>query len=131
MANIDRPTTLDRPSGKKKNAANNRLKWCPTNSCTKSTDDDKNIEMDSLSGSQGNTNTSRANRSPISHENTVKETDNIANNCENIIQFDKHGEAMISKELYKTISKKFFYLDHLLFYFFRRVIFLVCTPLVC
>ena len=117
-----RPTTLDRPSGKKKNAANNCLKRCPTNSCTKSTDEDKNIEMDSLSGLQGNTNTSRANRSSISHENTVKEN-NIANNCENIIKFDKHGEAMISKELYKTISKKFFYLDHLLFYFFRRVIF--------
>ncbi len=39
------------------------------------------------------------------------------------IEFDKHGEAMISTKLYKKIRKKILHLDHILFYFFRRVIF--------
>jgi hypothetical protein len=40
-----------------------------------------------------------------------------------IIKFDKHGEAMISKELYEKVSNEILPLQHLLFYFFRRVIF--------
>ena len=40
----------------------------------------------------------------------------------NIIKFDKYGEAMISKEVYKTISKRVLHLDRLLFYFVRRVL---------
>ena len=46
-----------------------------------------------------------------------------ANNRKNIIKFDKHGEAIISKKLYKTISQTISHLDRLLFYFFRRVLF--------
>ena len=41
------------------------------------------------------------------------------------MKFDKHGEAMISKELYEKVSKEILPLEHLLFYFFRRVIFVV------
>ena len=41
----------------------------------------------------------------------------------NIIKFDEKGEAMISKELYKTIRKKVLNLNHLLFQLFRRMIF--------
>ena len=41
----------------------------------------------------------------------------------NIIKFDEHGEALISKELYELISDKVLRLDQLLFYFFRRVAF--------
>ena len=40
-----------------------------------------------------------------------------------IIKFDKHGEALISKELYEKVSNEILPLQHLLFYFFRRVIF--------
>jgi hypothetical protein len=40
-----------------------------------------------------------------------------------IIKFDKHGEAVMSRELYEKIKKEILSLDHLLFYFFRRVIF--------
>ena len=40
-----------------------------------------------------------------------------------VIKFNKHGEAMISIELYKKIEKEILRLDHLLFYFFRRIIF--------
>ena len=43
--------------------------------------------------------------------------------CLPVIKFEKNGEAMISKELYKTMSKRVLHLDHLLFYFFRRVLF--------
>ena len=42
---------------------------------------------------------------------------------ENIIKFDKYGEAMISKAIYETICQKVLRLDHELFYFFRRVLF--------
>ena len=43
----------------------------------------------------------------------------------NIIKFDEKGEAMIPKELYKTIQKEVLNLDHILFHFFRRMIFVV------
>ena len=46
-----------------------------------------------------------------------------SNRVKNIVKFDKHGEAMISKELYEAISQELFPLDRLLFYFFRRVFF--------
>ena len=39
------------------------------------------------------------------------------------IKFDEHGEAMIAKTLYDDISKEVLPLDHLLVFFFRRVIF--------
>jgi hypothetical protein len=39
-----------------------------------------------------------------------------------VIKFDKHGEAMISIELYKTFEKEILRLDQLVFYFFRRMI---------
>ena len=42
---------------------------------------------------------------------------------ENIIKFDKHGEAMILKAIYETICQSVLRLDHELFYFFRRVLF--------
>ena len=43
----------------------------------------------------------------------------------NIIKFDEKGEAMIPKEFYKTIREKVLNLNHLLFHFFRRMIFVV------
>ena len=39
-----------------------------------------------------------------------------------VIKFDKHGEAMISIELYKKVEKEILRLDQLVFYFFRRMI---------
>ena len=42
---------------------------------------------------------------------------------ENIIKFDKHGEAMISKATYETIRQEVLRRDLELFYFFRRVLF--------
>ena len=74
----------------------------------------------------------------IDHENDADRIDNIGNgdnpelsnmgqNVEQdhkfIITFDNHGEAVMSKELYEKIRKEILSLDHLLFYFFRRVIF--------
>ena len=63
---------------------------------------------------------------------TVRAWDEDGNEKKNIIKFDQHGEAMISKELYKTIcsKKSVLDLDHLLFYFFRRAVF-VCLYSVC
>ena len=73
----------------------------------------------------------------IDHENDADRIDNIGNgdnpelsnmgqNVEQdhkFITFDNHGEAVMSKELYEKIRKEILSLDHLLFYFFRRVIF--------
>ena len=55
----------------------------------------------------------------------VREVEIPASSCEEeyFIKFDEYGEAVISKELYKTMSKRVLHLDHLLFYFFRRVLF--------
>ena len=55
--------------------------------------------------------------------NVPSSKDLEGNKRKNIIKFDKHGEAIISKKLYKTISQNFRHLDRLLFYFFRRVLF--------
>ena len=49
----------------------------------------------------------------------------LENEAKNIIKFDKRGEVMVSKELYEAIRKKVLQLDHLLFYFFRRVVFVL------
>lgn len=55
------------------------------------------------------------------------ELSNMGQNVEQdhkfIITFDNHGEAVMSKELYEKIRKEILSLDHLLFYFFRRVLF--------
>jgi hypothetical protein len=40
-----------------------------------------------------------------------------------VIKFDEHGEAMISIKRYEKIEKEILGLDHLVFYFFRRMIF--------
>ncbi len=40
------------------------------------------------------------------------------------IESDKHGETMISKTLYEKVVKEILPLDQLLFYFFRKVIFI-------
>ena len=63
---------------------------------------------------------------------TIRTWDGDGNEKKNIIKFDQHGEAMISKELYKTIcsKKSVLDLDHILFYFFRRVVF-VCLYSFC
>ena len=42
-----------------------------------------------------------------------------------LVGFDEHGEGLISRKLYKEISKEILPLEHLLFYFFRRVSFVI------
>jgi hypothetical protein len=84
----------------------------------------------SKSGSMSNDNNDDSNDTTTNTDTNQPSTSGNGENAElasideNIIKFDEHGEAMISKELYEKVSNEILPLDHLLFYFFRRVIFI-------
>ena len=82
-----------------------------------------NVDQDNSSLVNAGQNSSTANADQGNWCLRCNRSEDQDNNEKPIIKIDQCGEAMISKELYETIIQSVLPLDRLLFYFFRRMIF--------
>jgi hypothetical protein len=78
----------------------------------------ENIKIETIHPNEPSTSGNGDNTELANINESDKEDDKL------VIEFDElNGEAKISKELYEKVSEIILPMDHLLFYFFRRVIF--------